>query len=421
MPHTALTLPCLRGTFGDWVYYASLLPMREVVNRVSYADEIHQSKELSQYIQRSLTGERAVRIADYLIKNEQRFFNSLVLATYAGSPDWYEVGNLSGSKNNDILGNVPPEAMEVFGLLAMSGKEKIFAMDGQHRLAGMRRAIETENSLGDELVPLILIAHSKTAAGLRRSRRLFTTLNKTAVPVKKDDIIALDEDDVMAIITRRLVESDKRFKHPRIAVIAGEALPSTNVDALMTIAGLYDILKLLFKFRDDTVSDYTLRFNRPSDRELDEYHAYAISFFEALAESFPEIKKFFSASDPRTVVARNRRSNGGHLLFRTIGMDILVRTAISYAKDNGVDLSEAIKALRIIPTRLTAEPFKDTIWDSAARKMVPPNKTLARNLLMNMLGMRITPKAKKELLGKYRSALGVDARDTSVQLPAKIV
>lgn len=33
-----------------------------------------------------------------------------------------------------------------------------------------------------------------------RTHRLFTTLNKSAKPVAKADIIALDEDDTMAII-----------------------------------------------------------------------------------------------------------------------------------------------------------------------------------------------------------------------------
>ena len=42
--------------------------------------------------------------------------------------------------------------------------------------------------------------------------RLFTTLNKTARPVSKNAVIALDEDDVMAICVRRLIE-DSRFFH----------------------------------------------------------------------------------------------------------------------------------------------------------------------------------------------------------------
>ena len=48
-------------------------------------------------------------------------------------------------------------------------------------------------------VSVIFVAHEATSQGLERTRRLFTTLNKTDRPVSKGDIIALDEDDVVAI------------------------------------------------------------------------------------------------------------------------------------------------------------------------------------------------------------------------------
>jgi len=59
-----LTMPALRGSFGDWTYYACLLPLRELAARVSYADELHQAKALSELIQRSLEGPRATHIAE---------------------------------------------------------------------------------------------------------------------------------------------------------------------------------------------------------------------------------------------------------------------------------------------------------------------------------------------------------------------
>ena len=93
-------------------------------------------------------------------------------------------------------------------------------------------------ALGDDLVPVILVGHKRTAAGMQRTRRLFTTLNKTAVPVKKRDIIALDEDDVMAIIVRQLVENEQQFKDPKIAVITSQNIPVGNRVCLTTISSL---------------------------------------------------------------------------------------------------------------------------------------------------------------------------------------
>lgn len=262
-----LALPALRGAVGDWIYYSCLMPITEIALRVKYADEIHPDKALSELIQRSLEGPRAKHIAEYLTTKE-RFFNSLVLATYGGSPDWLEVGNFKSSNNAEILKLVPEPSKDALGFLGLSGSEKIFAIDGQHRLAGIRRAIADGTDLSQEQAPVILVGHKKDAAGMQRTRRLFTTLNKTAVAVRKRDIIALDEDDVMAIVARRLVETNSSFQDPKIAVIGSQNIPVGNRICLTTISSLYDTLKLLFMFDLGQRTDRSLRFNRPSDERL---------------------------------------------------------------------------------------------------------------------------------------------------------
>jgi DNA sulfur modification protein DndB len=189
-----LIIPALRGAFGDWIYYSCVMDMSEVGARVNYAHEIHPDEALSQLIQRSLEGTRARHIASYLTSTPERFFNSLVLATYGGNPDWLELGNFRSPKKPELVEEIRQSDVDALGFLALSGKERIFAIDGQHRLAGIKQALKENAELGDEKVPVILVGHRKDAGGLRRTRRLFTTLNKTAVPVAKRDIIALDED-----------------------------------------------------------------------------------------------------------------------------------------------------------------------------------------------------------------------------------
>jgi DNA sulfur modification protein DndB len=312
--HPPLTLPCLRGTFGNWIYYAGIVPIREIVARVHFATEIHSSKALSDLIQRSLEGDRATKIAAYLNGNDERFFNSLVLATYDGSPEWYDVGNLRSSKNADVLDTMAEGSIDTLGLLRLEGSENIFALDGQHRLAGMKLALKSDETIADDLVPIILVGHATDAAGSKRTRRLFTTLNKTAVPVRKRDIIALDEDDVMAITARRMVEKDSGFKHPKIAVISSESMPATNQDSLITIAALYDLLKALFKHADSLASDYDLRFNRPDDKNLDRYHKVATDYFRALGQPKPHAHVTLTLRDVGEDDGRSRARAGdaGH-------------------------------------------------------------------------------------------------------------
>ena len=195
-----LTLPALRGVIGSWVYYSCLVSLEEVAKRVRFADEIHKSKQLSGMIQRKLQSTRSAQIANYIKTQPERFFNSLVVATYGGKPDWQAITSINAKEGSTSeLSSVSKEVLESVGFLTFYGDEKLFALDGQHRLAGIKRAVEEglPKDQADE-VSVIFVAHKVTPQGLERTRRLFTTLNKTARPVSKGDIIALDEDDVMA-------------------------------------------------------------------------------------------------------------------------------------------------------------------------------------------------------------------------------
>jgi DNA sulfur modification protein DndB len=411
-----LILPGLRGNFGSWIYYACLIPIEEVARRVEYATAIHTSnKPLSDLIQRSLEGPRATKIAGYLQNNDDRFFSSLVLAVYGGAPEWLEVGNLKATTRADLVKSISEQARDSIGFLSLSGREEILAVDGQHRVAGIKKAIAEKIDLEGEMVPVILIGHAATSAGLRRTRRLFTTLNKLAVPVSKKDIIALDEDDVMAITARRLVEEHPKFKGDHIAITTSQQIPASNEVSLTTIGNLYDILKLVFmhiaKRRDDQ-----LRFNRPTDAKLELYFQAAVEYFVALEAIAPPLKEYFDAAVAR-VAKRQRSSSGGHLLFRPIGLEIATRASISLAKVNNLSLDNAIAKLAKLPMQLNASPFRDVIWDPARKTIITKGKSIAVRLVVHMLD---SGKTDPHLLTDLCRFRGVDSDDTSVKLPAKL-
>jgi DNA sulfur modification protein DndB len=417
MKYESLVLPALRGFFGDWIYYSCLMSIQEIGVRVRYAEEIHPDKALSQLIQRSLEGPRARHIASYLASTQERFFNSLVLATYGGSPEWLEVGNFRSTTKPELLQQISESAMDNMGFLSLTGSEKIFAIDGQHRLAGIRKAILDGLKLGEELVPILLVGHKKDAAGMQRIRRLFTTLNKTAISVRKRDIIALDEDDVMAIVARRLVETNPCFRDPKIAVISSQNVPASNRTCLTTITSLYDILKLLFKFEVGKNLDRGLRFNRPSDGRLNQHYQFATSYFSELGKTFKPVGEFFASESPGNITEKHRSEAGGHILFRPIGLDLFTQTAIDYAKSHHVELPQAVNNLKGFPTSLTQKPYRHVIWDPVRHTMMGRGKGLALGLLKYMMGLSID---RDDVAKKYASALHAAGID-EVNLPPQIV
>jgi DNA sulfur modification protein DndB len=138
-----------------------------------------KAEEFGQTAEYVLDTRRAVEISKYLTTNEDRFFNSLVLAVYGGRPDWLGIGIISAdTPNASLLSEVSEEAKDSIGFLRLSGGEKLFAIDGQHRLAGIKQAIVSDDALINEFVPAILVGHKNTPSGVRRTRCLFASLHR---------------------------------------------------------------------------------------------------------------------------------------------------------------------------------------------------------------------------------------------------
>lgn len=203
-----LIIPALRARMGDWIYYVTFLRMDQIADQIHIAQEIHTSNVLKDMIQRQIT-DRAGQISDYLLKQPQRFFNALIVGVYGGSPNWYELAIASNPRFDALV--LPQELDGVLGILRLDGTQTFFAIDGQHRVEGIKQALKKNQKLKTDEVSVIFVAHQTAAEGMERTRRLFTTLNRYAKPVRKSEIIALDEDDIIAIVTRELVEKYPLF------------------------------------------------------------------------------------------------------------------------------------------------------------------------------------------------------------------
>lgn len=406
----ALALPALRGTFGDWTYYSAVVPLPELARRVSFGNELHNNRELSAWIQRSLKGGRAAEIADYLRKEPERFFNSLVIALYGGTPEWVPLALQAGREGSPKLGS----AAESLGVLELSGSEELFAVDGQHRLAGMKRlmesppeeAVDTAPTAVSDLVSVLFIAHRVDKR--ERTRRLFTTLNKTAIPVSKMERIALDENDVMAITARRMVEDHAWFQSPRIALRHTNNLGSEDGVALTTIGNLYDVLRDLF-LEVSGAKKKDLEYNRPPDAEIDKYYKLATKYFERLSVVEPALAEYFKASDLEEVCQRHRSSEGGSVYFRPMGLALMTEVAMRLKKEKEGNWWDW---LALLPRRLDQAPFSGTIW-SYRSTMDPKHRVLCRDLLLYMCGAKTPPVA--DLRARW-----IEVKGEQVNLPRRV-
>ena len=382
-----LFLPALQGAFGDWTYYAALVPLADLVERVGYARQLQANERLGDLIQRRLDDDgRAEDIAQYLLTTKDRFFNAIVVGVQDGAPSWHPFA-LSTQLPAHELGTVVEQDQDLVGYLELRGDEVLFALDGQHRLAGIKRALELDQSLAAEKVSVIFVPHVKTDMGLRRTRSLFISLNKKAVPVKRKDIIVLDEVDLAAIITRQLIDDHPWFSKGQIDFERfGNALPASSA-CWTTIGNFYDLNRTIIADIMEGGSEEELQNaerNRLDDERIDFYRTGVIDFYARLARLDPVLKKTLEKWDP-TIAPQARTAEHPHLFFRPVGLKIVVKAAAEERRTKSLDVT--MRQLGRIPTRLDARPFSDTIWNAERGTMNSRGESLATRLVFYMLGL----------------------------------
>jgi len=420
-----MKIPAIRAKVGIWVYYISTMTYAQVKEHVKKVDkELNKSSVLREMLQRSIT-DNFKQIATYIAQQEERFFNSLVLAIYDGDPMWREVRLDYG---ND-------EEYYDIGLLELTGEEKIFPVDGQHRVEGIKKVLSESENFDEERIPVIFIGHKNDDDGMQRARRLFSTLNRYAKPVSKRDIIALDEDDSVAIASRELIETHPLFENERILDSKGKAIPESNKMAFTTIITFYECnLELMHLFLESkTVKDSDgktmrgsskareyIRF-RPEPQELDEYIKLCLSFWDAISSEITCVFDYLKA-DPNTDNYRNK--NGGALPFRPAALIPFVKAVVYIHKKTCCSFIEILKKINTLPLKISDSVWVGILWDNNNKKMIMGhNKVVELRLIHQYDSALLSDKERQSLVKGYASAtqmrkedaenvLGIESRGT---------
>jgi DNA sulfur modification protein DndB len=398
---TEMKIPAIRAQIGMWVYYISTLTFTQVNERVKKVDdELHKSKTLRDRLQRSIT-DNYKRIASYITNQDERFFNSLVLAVYDGDPQWDAVRLEydDGSEFHDL------------GILTFTGNEKIFPVDGQHRTEGIRAATKTNPDLQSEKIPVIFIGHRKDSEGMQRARRMFSTLNRYAKPVSLGDVIALDEDDIVAIACRELLEDCPFFAGDRILVSKNKAI-SVRDNQFTTIITLYECNMELLRLylSDKTVYDPEsgkeivsknkkietyLRF-RPCDKDIFEFAEMCSDFWIDMSEFFVDLKEYKNQESPDSSKFRNRQ--GGSLFFRPTALLALVKTFVFLKSKWDCSFNEAFQAVNKFPLILDSDMWKYILWNPIKGTMITTNSVIVKSLLLYCIDKSLLDKKEIETL-----------------------
>jgi DNA sulfur modification protein DndB len=375
-----MKIPALRANIGDWTYYVTTLTFEQVRTHVSQINqELHKSESLRDLIQRSISS-NYLDIKSYILNQPELFFNSLVLAVYDDYPDWREIEfTYEGEETYQM------------GLLEFPGAFKIFPVDGQHRVEGIKAALEERPELKDQRIAAVFIGHKNDRDGMQRTRRLFTTLNRYAKPVSLDDIIALDEDDSVAIVTRFLLEDYDLFSGKRVAYAKQKAIPPNNHDAITSIITLYQANLELFKtyyskqFHQKAtpkkLEEY-LKF-RPPQENIDGFQAFCVGFWDAFKTNVNAIADYLAVLENPAADYRNNES-GGHLLFRPIGFLPFVKASLIIEDRTQTDFAQIFERFSVIDLDLNRKPWHFVAWNPTTKSMIMRSDSVILLLLIFM-------------------------------------
>ena len=327
----------------------------------------------------------------------------MIVAVWGGSPLYHPVAM---QDPDGLLRNLDSD----FGVLEFNGTQQYFALDGQHRLKAIKDALKQNPDLAKEDICVLIVSHGDTAEGQRRTRRLFTNINKHAKKTTKAEEIALDEDDAIAIITRRLV-MEHPFLHAtgRVKVIGGQAdggrlkLATGNVsksdpNALFTIGGLYEITKSL-------VAGFKLpafggpQGLRPSDEVLESTFDIVSAKIHELLECCGNVKDRLSAvSSARDLRAPKDDEGAGHPFMRALVQRVIVKV-IEFLLGQLVPWPEIQRSLRALPWQLEQNPWNAVASVDGNKVKMRTNREFAE-LLQKLLIAHIAPRTKSDRHGR---------------------
>lgn len=404
----AFNIPAIRGVLGDIVYYTSSFTFNQITNLVRpIDDELHTSTSLKDQLQRSLT-ENHKSITSYILTQKEHFFNSLVLAVYDGEPTWNEIE--VAFKGEDYYN---------MGFLQLSGEEKIFPVDGQHRVEGIKAAIKERPELGTETISVILIGHKKSKEGMEKTRRIFSTLNRYAKPVTIGDIIALDEDDTVAIVTRNLLETFPLFIKDRIAPAKSSKALSNDSKSFTSLLTLYETNRIVYRYyvtfsekknklKTKRDIEELLKF-RPHQLEIESFETFLIDFWTLFCMKFSGMSEYLETEDGDAARQYRNRESGGLLYFRPVALPQLVTAILETAFRTGCSLDDCMSRYSEKEMCISNDPWLHVLWDPSKHTMITSNSSLVCKLLMFMYDSTLfSTKEIDSLKESYAKVLNVD-------------
>jgi len=291
-----MTVPALRGKMGGEEYFTITLPYSVVTRYLTTTDRNLPPREREN---RKPSKSRYGVIADYITKNPDTYRFSSITCTYGKDGTHAPVRWKSVEPSGDF---------SFMGLLTLDQRDPLIIVDGQHRFEGIKKALDEDSSLANDMISVVLFPYGS----LRAAQQLFSDLNRNAKKTTKSLDILFDRRDIVNRVVQKLVEKVSVFQNRVNLEDAG--IPAQSKD-MFTLAGIYQATEPMI----DAIWEAKLlqeELGKDSqgnqiDNE-DEYVEFLTSVWEFIAKQFPEWGKVANeTSDIRDIRSSYIHWNSG--------------------------------------------------------------------------------------------------------------
>ena len=381
--------PAIRAQMGSWQYYIVRMKMREIAHKVRFAHDIYADKILSDAVHQTLDGRQVKdEMVGYLAHHPDRFVSSIVVAAMDGEPIWHPV-EMDGATIPAIF-TCSSSLRDSFGVLSFGDYPRYCVLDGQHRVAAIKllvngeASVEAPQGFDDDLLSVIVVLREEhdTPEGewMRRYRRLFSSLNRHVKPADRDTNIIMSEDDLFAIMTRRLITEHEFFQTPSSGRESFKILTKgknikTGMRYFTTLQTLYAINEILLTTREREIRDgwsrssekRSVKQTRPDEDVLDEYYAELEGYWDAILKALPVLREQPEKMRVHDLEEPNTDNSQDHLLFWPIGQEYLLAKLVRSVLDNAFPdgghgetdkMIEQLSRIAQIPWELHEAPWR---------------------------------------------------------------
>jgi len=251
--HTVVKVPAIRGRMGGRTYFTISMKLKTVPRFFEFQN--YKALEPEERAQRVINKLRIPAIRDYLLENPDGYVFSSITASYELP---------AGIQEDELF--TPFEDGSNIGVLDLPMEADLLINDGQHRRAGIAAALESDPSIGEDSISVVLFPFENHD----RAQQMFSDLNRTAQPTTKSLNILYDHRDRLANITMTLVSNVGALEG---RVDKEHASLSRRSPALITLGSLHDATKELLG--DVTEENFTERVD------------LAVAFWQTVAAAIP--------------------------------------------------------------------------------------------------------------------------------------